>query len=75
MDNKLVQRYNEIEAEVEDIRTLVRQKADTVSIQERMAELETKQAELKKTLLHLIALSKVRDDAWRTLSYGVSSYR
>jgi hypothetical protein len=43
------------------------------AVQARIAELERKQAELKKTLLHLIALSKLRDEAWRTLAYGTVS--
>jgi hypothetical protein len=75
MDNKLIQRYNEIELEFEALRKMVRQNVDLMLVQEQVAELEAKQADLKKTLLHLIALSKLRDEAWRTLSYGVSSYR
>lgn len=74
-DNKLVQRYNEIETEFETIQSLARQKIDMTALQARVAELETKQEDLKKTLLHFIALSKLKDEAWRTLSYGVSSYR
>jgi len=75
MDNKLIQRYNEIELEFEALRKTARQNVDPALIREQIAELEAKQADLKKTLLHLIALSKLRDEAWRTLSYGVSAYR
>jgi hypothetical protein len=75
MSNKLVQTYNEIEAELEEIRKMLVKKADVAVIQERIAEVTTKQTKLKETVLYLIALSKLRDDAWRTLSYGQASTR
>ena len=73
MSNKLVQRYHEIEAEFETVQGMVTEKTDMKAFQERLAELEAKQSDLRKTLLHLIALSKLRDDAWHTLAYGSGS--
>jgi hypothetical protein len=73
MRNKLVERYNEIESEFEDMRTMLTGQPEVDRFQARLAELEAKQAELKKTLQHLIALSKIRDEAWRALSYGSPS--
>ena len=75
MSNKLVQTYNEIDAELEDIRKMLVKKADAAVIQERIAEVTIKQTKLKETVLYLIALSQLRDDAWRTLSYGQASAR
>lgn len=72
-DNKLVQRYNEIETELEAIVSIAGQTTDISALQERITDLEAKQAELKKTLQHLIALTSIKDEAWRALSYGVSS--
>jgi len=40
------------------------------TVRARIANLETKQVELKKTLQHLIALSKIRDEARLVVSYG-----
>jgi hypothetical protein len=73
MSNKLAQRYAEIEATLGQLRQVAAATAEGEAIQARIVELETKQAELKKTLLHLIALSKLRDEAWRTLAYGTVS--
>ena len=73
MRNKLVERYNEIEAEFEDIQTMLTGQPEVDRFQTRLVELEVKQAKLQKTLQHLIALSKVRDEAWRALSHGARS--
>jgi hypothetical protein len=75
MRNKLVERYNEIEAEFEDMQTMLTGQPEIDHLQARLTELEAKQAELKITLQHLIALSKIRDEAWRALSYGSQSQR
>lgn len=73
MSNKLAQRYEEIEAGMGQLRQVAAEATEGEAIQVRIAELETKQAELKKTLLHLIALSRLRDEAWNTLAYGTVS--
>jgi hypothetical protein len=68
MANKLVERFNDIEVELDQMRqVLTRQIADE-TVRERIVELEAKQADLKKTLQHLIALSKLRDEAWQALA-------
>ena len=69
MANKLVERYYEIDAELAQVRQALMAQADE-TVYARMADLEAKQADLKKTLQHLIALSKIRDEAWRALSDG-----
>jgi hypothetical protein len=70
MANKLVERYNDIDTELDQVRqTLTAQIVDE-TVRARMVDLEAKQADLKKTLQHLIALSKIRDEAWQALSYG-----
>ncbi|MCK6624064.1 MAG: hypothetical protein L6R45_02690 [Anaerolineae bacterium] len=73
MSNKLIQRFYEIEAEVAVIQETGATNATVEAIQARITALETKQMELKKTMLHLIALSKLRDEAWQTLSYGLKA--
>jgi hypothetical protein len=73
MSNKLMARYDEIEAGFESVQQMMTRKAGLEVIRERLIEVEAKQAELKKTVLHLIALSKLRDEAWRTLSYGMDA--
>jgi hypothetical protein len=73
MSNKLVARYDEIEADFEYVQQMITQKAGLEIIRERLIEVEAKQADLKKTVLHLIALSTLRDNAWHTLSYGVDT--
>ncbi len=73
MRNKLVERYNEIEAEFEDIQTGLTGQPEVDLLQARLVELEAKQIDLKKTLMHLIALSKLRDEAWLALSHGARS--
>ncbi len=65
MANKLVERFNGIEVELAQVRQMP--VADE-AMRERLVELEAKQADLKKTLQHLIALSKLRDEAWQTLA-------
>jgi hypothetical protein len=70
MANRLVERYNEIDTELDQVRQLLTAQIADDAVRARMADLETKQADLKKTLQHLIALSKIRDEAWRALSYG-----
>jgi hypothetical protein len=68
--NKLVENYNEIEAGVSAVHRMVVNTADAEIIEQRMDQLEAKQADLKQTLQHLIALSKIRDEAWKALSHG-----
>ena len=70
MANKLVERYNEISTEMDQVRQMLTEEKADETVHARMADLEAKQADLKKTLQHLIALSKIRDEAWQTLSYG-----
>jgi hypothetical protein len=70
MNNKLVQRYYEIEAELQLVQEMATENVAVEVIQGRLADLAAKQADLKKSLLHLIALSKLRDEAWQALSYG-----
>lgn len=68
MANKLVERFNDIEVELDQFRQeLPRQIADE-AMQARFVELEARQVELKKTLQQLIALSKLRDEAWQALA-------
>lgn len=73
MSNKLAQRYHEIETEFEVVQGMATEKIDAEALQKRLAELEAKQNDLRKTLRHLVALSKLRDEAWRTLAYGSDS--
>lgn len=73
MANKLVERFNGIEVELDQVRQLLTQQIADEAMRERIVELETKQVDLKVTLQHLIALSKIRDEAWRTLSYGTTA--
>jgi hypothetical protein len=70
MSNKLAQRYYEIETDLQAIQAMMTGYIAVEVIQERLAELEVKRADLKKTVLHLIAFSKIRDEAWRALSHG-----
>ena len=70
MANKLVERYYQIDAELDQVRQALTAQIADETVRTRMAGLEAKQADLKKTLQHLIALSKIRDEAWRALSYG-----
>jgi|DewCreStandDraft_4_1066084.scaffolds.fasta_scaffold329353_1 hypothetical protein len=70
MKNKLVERYNEIEVEFGKIQTELTGQPQVDLLQARLVELEAKQADLKKILMHLIALSKIRDEAWQALSHG-----
>lgn len=70
MRNKLVERYNEIETEFASIQTTLAGQPEVDLLETRLVELEAKQTELKKTLMHLIALSKLRDEAWLALSHG-----
>jgi hypothetical protein len=68
MANKLADRYSEVQMEFEAIQEMVAERAEDELIQEKMTQLEAKQADLKETLLRLIALSKLRDQAWLALS-------
>ncbi len=70
MANKLVERYNDIDTELDQVRQVLTTQIVDETVRSRMADLEAKQADLKRTLQHLIALSKIRDEAWRALSYG-----
>lgn len=74
MSNKLIQRYYEIETDFQAVQALATGQVAVEVIRERLAELEEKQADLKKTVLHLIALSKIRDEAWRALSHGQGTH-
>ena len=70
MANKLVERYNDIDGELAQVRQLLAPQIVDETVQAQIANLEAKQADLKKTLQHLIALSKIRDEAWLALSHG-----
>ena len=70
MTNKLVERFNNIDTELDQVRQVLTTEMTDETVRTQMANVEAKQAELKKTLQHLIALSKIRDEAWRALSYG-----
>lgn len=74
MDNndKLIQRYNKIQSEIESVDQDITTGADLAGIQAKVAELAAKQDDLKKTLLHLIALAELRNEVWRTLSQTYS---
>jgi hypothetical protein len=70
MANKLAERYSDIDAELDQVRQALAAQSVDNTVRARMADLEVKQAELKKTLQHLIALSKIRDEARLALSHG-----
>jgi hypothetical protein len=72
MANKLVERYSEIDTELDEVRQVLTTQITDEAVRARMADLKAKQADLKKTLQHLIALSKIRDEAWQALSYGAN---
>lgn len=69
MRNKLVERYQQIEEEFSTVQDLIANRADVAVIQEQIADLETKQTDLKKTVMHLTALSKLREEALLALSH------
>lgn len=73
MSNKLTQRFYEIEAEVNQVQRLLTDQAALELIQEHLTTLEAKQSDLKKTVLHLLALTKLRDEARQTLAYGMDA--
>ncbi len=68
MANKLVERYQQLESELAAVRATA--PANQLQLEARLSELETRQQELKTTLLRLIALSSLRDEAVKALSYG-----
>lgn len=55
------------------VQEMITANATVEAIQARITALEAKQIELKKTVLHLMALSKLRDKTWQTLSYGLKA--
>lgn len=68
MSDKLVQRYNEVTAEL----AAVRAKAKTPgqeTLRARLAALEAQQLDLKERL-RWTALAHLRDQAWLTLTHG-----
>ncbi|GAB4445737.1 MAG: hypothetical protein Fur0044_41950 [Anaerolineae bacterium] len=73
MSNKLTQRFYEIEAEVNQVQRMLTDQAALELIQEHLTTLEAKQSDLKKTVLHLLALAKLRDEARQTLAYGMDA--
>jgi hypothetical protein len=62
MTKKLERQFSEIQTEYEAIQEMVANKAEDEVIQEQMTRLEAKQADLKKTLLHVIVLCKRREE-------------
>lgn len=68
MANKLVERYQQLESELAAVRAAA--PANQLQLEARLSEMETRQQELKTTLLRLIALSSLRDEAVKALSYG-----
>ncbi|MCL4302186.1 MAG: hypothetical protein KJ077_41245 [Anaerolineae bacterium] len=73
MSNKLIQRFYEIETEVNLVQAMIADNTALEVVQERVTALEAKQNDLKETVLHLIALAKLRDEAWQTLAYGMDA--
>ncbi len=73
MSNKLTSRFQEIEADLNVVQQMIADNTAIELIRERITTLEAKQYDLKKTVLHLIALSKLRDEAWQTLAYGMDA--
>ena len=71
MSNKLIERCHEIEADFQLLQEMAAKNNIPLEvIRERTADLAAKQADLKKTVLHLIALFKIRDEALQALAYG-----
>ena len=68
MTIKLERRYNEIQTEYDTLQEMVRGQAENTVILERLTQLEAKQADLKKTLLHVIVLCKRREELRAVLS-------
>jgi DNA repair exonuclease SbcCD ATPase subunit len=68
MTIKLERRYSEIQTEYDALQEMVTGQADITVIQERLTQLEAKQADLKKTLLHVIVLCKRREELCAVLS-------
>ena len=68
MTIKLERRYYEIQAEYDTLRDLVRGQTENTVIQDRLTQLEAKQADLKKTLLQVIVLCKRRGELQAVLS-------
>lgn len=69
MANKLVQRYNHISQEIRRIQVLAAAgQAGAGAFKYRLAQLEAEQANLKN-VLHLMAISHIRDEAWRALAH------
>jgi hypothetical protein len=62
MTIKLERRFGEIQADYDDLQKMVTGQAENAVIQERLMQLEAKQADLKKTLLHVIVLCKRREE-------------
>ena len=68
MTIKLERRYNEIQTEYEVLQEMVAEQADNTVVQDRLSQLEAKQADLKKTLLQVIVLCKRREELQAVLS-------
>jgi hypothetical protein len=73
VSNKLTHRFQEIEADLNVVQQMIADNTPVELVRERITTLEAKQSDLKKTVLHLIALSKLRDEAWQTLAYGMDA--
>jgi hypothetical protein len=73
MNQKLIQRYNQMGEELETVRRLAANSAPVETIQARLNRLEANQADLKALLLQLIDLSKPADKAWRSFWFEVDS--
>jgi len=67
--NKLEEHYHEIDTEIKAVKKMIDEQVDGDMIQTRLVEIEARQSDLDKTLRHLIALSHLRDEAHRALSY------
>ena len=68
MTIKLERRYSEIKTEYDALQEMVNGQAENAVIQERLTQLEAKQADLKNTLLHVIVLCKRREELRAVLS-------
>lgn len=69
MSDKLVQRYNEVTAELAAVRAKAKTSAEQEALRARLAALEAQHLDLKERL-RWTALAHLRDLAWLTLAHG-----
>ena len=56
MANKLVERFNEIDSELNQVRQVVTAQTTDEAVRAQMVDLEAKQTDLKEILQHLISV-------------------